>query len=137
MLAAIGVGVIIVIALAVGLSGRGSNASSQAGREPVVETAVRTATPHDICARQVFAIADDLYVLSDNYVKETRVNGVSDPFLQAGQQVWTMVLQDEIKVGTSQAAQNGRVYASNLCTKTLNDQIRANYPTDGTFPGHK
>lgn len=125
----------IVIAVAVGLSGRGSPDQSPGGQHQSVETAVPADTPHETCTMQVYAVAAHMIDVQDGDLQEVYVNGVSDPFLQAGREVRAGFGRDLVAVGAEAARTNALFAAADLCAETLNDQVRANYPTDGTYPG--
>jgi hypothetical protein len=95
----------------------------------------RPESPHDICTRQLIATATDIHDNSPGgYTNEIGVNGSDDPFLQAGLFVSTEFTRDYYAVGTNAAIDKLRQNAADYCSSRLNDMVRPNFPTDGTYP---
>ena len=72
--------------------------------------------------------------LADNqaYDVEMTINGGEDPFLDVGNRIAGKYLSEQYQIGRKAAFDNSVEAANDACSGQLNDQIRPNYPTDGT-----
>ena len=92
-----------------------------------------TPTAHDVCTAQIMAIV--IHLFDDGLGEEIRVNGVNDAHYRAASTLWGMAAQERYTVGDTVMGDHVHYQAGQVCTSDLHDAIRANYPTDGTYPG--
>jgi hypothetical protein len=111
--------------------------ASQGGDAVPLRTASSTSTqsPHDTCVLQLTATIADVVDNSDQgFLSEMQINGQVDPYFKEAMNMEGQVAQDQVTVGTTQALANLRVAAGHVCTSDLGNQIRPNFPTDGSHP---
>jgi hypothetical protein len=131
-------GIVAIIALVTVIiaygGGAATHTSDTASGSKATTTSAPTVTPHETCTLQVSAMAAHMLDQTSGLSAEMVVNGYSDPFFSPAEDVWRQMIDDKYNKGMAAASENGRTNAGNVCSSTLNDAIRPNYPTDGTYP---
>lgn len=120
-----GLALVLLVAIVVGVT------SGSDDDEPRNGASSSSDSNHDICVKQVLAIAGNL---ADNgaYADEMAVNGGEDPFLDAANKISGKYLGEQYQIGRKAAFENSVEAAEAACSGPLNDRIRENYPTDGS-----
>jgi hypothetical protein len=132
-----GVGALLFIA-AIAVSGvlAGRDDEAQAGLNDG-STEVESGSgqsSHDTCTLQLAAIVTHLADDPDGApIVETQVNGRSDPFFTEAMTLFGTFVSARVEVGTNEALTALLSDAEDVCTNTLGDAVRPNYPTDGSY----
>jgi hypothetical protein len=134
VLIALAVAVVLVVAavIATAASMRVDGNVEAASQSTASVEEVAAEDPHEICTSQLWATVKHL--VNAGYGAEMRVNGTSDPFYVAAMPMMATAASDRLQIGDTAALEKLERDASEVCTTTLKDAIRPNYPTDGTYP---
>lgn len=131
LIAAAAIVAVLVVALAVALGHQSNGSSSGSAADGA---GGEQQTTHQTCSLQLAAMAAHLSDGSDaTLTAEIQVNGENDPFIQRALELYSTFSTDRLQVGKTQAAQNLLSNAARTCSTQLGDQVRENYPSDGSY----
>lgn len=114
-------------------------ASDTVAGQSATPAATPVATPHEICVLQLNAIManfnDPRYEFLQVPINgEASINGYTDPFFRSALGINGNIKYYESASGNQAGLEDARRQPETICSTTLHDQIRPNYPTDGTHP---
>lgn len=132
---ALGAGV-LVVALVIALIATGNGDDAHKPSTSKVPPAPADDSPAQICTKQLTAMVVDMVAHGDAGLhNELVVNGAEDPFFHQAISMTAQVGSDQYQVGASVALDRLRSSAGEACSSVLHNQVRPNYPVDGSYPG--